>query len=51
MSMQQTPWFLGFHDGFRLNERQKFEDEIDQEEYDVGYTEGLTEYTRAMETI
>lgn len=51
MNMQQTPWFLGFQDGFRLNERQSFEDQIDQDEYDLGFDEGRHEYSKAMETV
>lgn len=43
MTMQNTPWYKGFHDGFAFDkDKQVFEDEIDQEEYDQGFSEGRT---------
>lgn len=48
MTMQDTPWFKGFKDGFSLKNRRAFEDEIDQEEYDQGFFEGREEYYKTI---
>lgn len=48
MNMQDTPWFKGFKDGFSLKNRRAFEDEIDQEEYDQGFSEGKEEHYKSI---
>lgn len=44
MSMQNTLWYKGFQDGLFFKDKQVFEDVIDQEEYNEGFSEGRTAY-------
>lgn len=43
MTMNDTPWYKGFQDGFCFDkDKQVFEDKVDQAEYDQGFFEGRT---------